>query len=131
MELFIYEMKILRLIFGGNQEGGTWRRRSNLELYQSYEESDIGNFIKILRIKRAGHVTRMNEYRTAKKVFKVQPIGTRRRSIPNLRWIDGSGVASGMQPRMARVARKALRYLNSKNISNFKSHPCDETDENE
>ncbi|GFX59530.1 uncharacterized protein TNCV_2034581 [Trichonephila clavipes] len=70
---------------------GKWNmtRRSNLELYQSYKESDIVNFIKIQRIKWAGHVIRMNEDRTTKKVFSAQPIGTRRKGRPNLRWIDG------------------------------------------
>ncbi|GFS75476.1 uncharacterized protein TNCV_1640821 [Trichonephila clavipes] len=57
----IYERKILRSIFGGIQENGTWRRRSNLEFYRSYKESDTVNFIKIQRIKWAGHVIRMNE----------------------------------------------------------------------
>ncbi|GFW91232.1 hypothetical protein TNCV_736471 [Trichonephila clavipes] len=31
----------------------------------------------------------MNEDRTTKKVFDAQPIGTRRKGRPNLRWIDG------------------------------------------
>ncbi|GFT38117.1 uncharacterized protein TNCV_4103431 [Trichonephila clavipes] len=85
----IYERKILRSIFGGIQDYGTWRRRSNLELYRSYKESDIANFIKIQRIKREGHVIRMNEDRTTKKVFNAQPIGSRRKARPNLRWIVG------------------------------------------
>ncbi|GFV65494.1 uncharacterized protein TNCV_1737311 [Trichonephila clavipes] len=79
----------IRSIFGGIQENGTWRRRLNLELYRSYKESDIVNFIKIQRIKRAGHVIRMNEDRTTKKVFNAQPIGTLRKGRPNLKWIDG------------------------------------------
>ncbi|GFV61736.1 uncharacterized protein TNCV_188941 [Trichonephila clavipes] len=70
-------------------EKGTWRRRSNLELYRSYKESDNVNFIKIQQIKWAGHVIRRNEDRTTKKVFNAQPIGTRRKGRPNLRWIDG------------------------------------------
>ncbi|PRD30671.1 UNVERIFIED_CONTAM: hypothetical protein NCL1_25721 [Trichonephila clavipes] len=49
--LSIYERKILRFIFGGIQENGMWRRRSNFELYQSYKKSGIVNFIKIQRIK--------------------------------------------------------------------------------
>ncbi|GFW12555.1 uncharacterized protein TNCV_818071 [Trichonephila clavipes] len=85
----IYERKILRFLFGGIQENVTWRRRSNLELYQSYKESDIVNFTKIQRIKWAGHVIRMNEDRTTRKVFIAQPIGTRRKGRPNFRWIDG------------------------------------------
>ncbi|GFS76075.1 uncharacterized protein TNCV_4666761 [Trichonephila clavipes] len=31
----------------------------------------------------------MNEDRATKKVFNVQPIDTRRKGRPNLRWIDG------------------------------------------
>ncbi|GFW58015.1 uncharacterized protein TNCV_2741611 [Trichonephila clavipes] len=84
----IYERKILSFIFEGIQENGMWRRKSNFELYQSYNESDIVTFIKIHRIKWAGHVVRMNESRTIKKVFNAQPIGTRRKGRSN-RWIDG------------------------------------------
>ncbi|GFV81881.1 uncharacterized protein TNCV_1057681 [Trichonephila clavipes] len=82
------ERKVLRFIFGGFQENGTRQRRPNLELYQSYKESDIVNFIKIQRIKWAGHVVRINEDRTTEKVINKQPIGTRRKSRPNLRWTD-------------------------------------------
>ncbi|GFV03708.1 uncharacterized protein TNCV_1876561 [Trichonephila clavipes] len=31
----------------------------------------------------------MNEDRTTKKVFNAQPIASRRKGRPNLRWIDG------------------------------------------
>ncbi|GFY31856.1 hypothetical protein TNCV_4201641 [Trichonephila clavipes] len=65
-------------------ENGMWRRRSNLELYQSYEESGIVNFIKIQQIKWAGHV-RMDENQTTKKVFNAQQIGTQRKGRPSLR----------------------------------------------
>ncbi|GFV12488.1 uncharacterized protein TNCV_1792671 [Trichonephila clavipes] len=100
----IYKKKILRFIFGGIQENGTWRRRSNLELYQSYNESDIVNFIEILRIQWAVHVIRMNEDRTPKKVFNAQPIVTRRKGRPNLGWIDG--------------LEKDLLVLRTKNLKN-------------
>ncbi|PRD36624.1 UNVERIFIED_CONTAM: hypothetical protein NCL1_08103 [Trichonephila clavipes] len=42
------------------------------------KKSDIFNFIKIQRIKWAGHVVRMDEDCTTKKVFNAQSIGTRR-----------------------------------------------------
>ncbi|GFT00632.1 uncharacterized protein TNCV_141771 [Trichonephila clavipes] len=84
----IYEMKILRLIFGGIQENGTWRR-SNLKLYHSYKESDAVNFIKVQRIQWAGHIVRIYEDPTTKKVFNAQPIVTWRKGRPKLRWIDG------------------------------------------
>ncbi|GFV91057.1 uncharacterized protein TNCV_1249391 [Trichonephila clavipes] len=41
------------------------------------------------RNKGAGHVVRMDENRTTKKVFNAQPIRTRRKGRANLRWIDG------------------------------------------
>ncbi|PRD29785.1 UNVERIFIED_CONTAM: hypothetical protein NCL1_28358 [Trichonephila clavipes] len=84
----IYERKILRFIFGRIQDNGMWQR-SNFELYQSYKESEIVNFIKIRRIKWVGHIVRMDENRTIKKVFNAQPIDTRRKGRPNLRWING------------------------------------------
>ncbi|GFT88767.1 uncharacterized protein TNCV_906081 [Trichonephila clavipes] len=80
-------MDDFRFIFGGIQENGMWRRRSGLELYRSYKESGTANFIKIQRTKWAGHVVKMDENHTTKKVFSVQPIGTRRKNRPNLRWI--------------------------------------------
>ncbi|GFV83243.1 uncharacterized protein TNCV_1899691 [Trichonephila clavipes] len=85
----IYESKILRFIFERIQENGTWRRRSNFELYNSYKESDIINFIKIQRIKWVDHIVRMDEDCTTEKVFNAQPIGTRRKGRSNLRWMDG------------------------------------------
>ncbi|GFY10893.1 uncharacterized protein TNCV_1124151 [Trichonephila clavipes] len=88
-DISIYERKILRFIFGGIQEKGMYRRRSNLELYKSYEESDIANFIKVQRIEWAGHIARMDENRTTKKVLNPQPISIRKKGRPNLRWIDG------------------------------------------
>ncbi|GFX46826.1 uncharacterized protein TNCV_4039721 [Trichonephila clavipes] len=86
----IYERKVLRFIFRGIQENGTCRRRSNLELYQSFKESDIVNFFIVQRLKWPGLVVRMDKDRTTKNVFNPQPIGgTRRKGRRNLRRIDG------------------------------------------
>ncbi|GFW11772.1 uncharacterized protein TNCV_1083181 [Trichonephila clavipes] len=71
------------------RENGTWRRRLNFQLYQSYKESDIVNFIKIQQIEWAARVVRLDEDRTTKRDFNAQPNGTRRKGRPNLRWIDG------------------------------------------
>ncbi|GFU08027.1 uncharacterized protein TNCV_1527661 [Trichonephila clavipes] len=83
----IYERNIL-IFFGGIQGNRTWRR-SILEVYQSYKDTNIVNFIKLQRIKWADRFVRMNENRTTKTVFNAQPIGTRRKGRPNLRWIAG------------------------------------------
>ncbi|GFU01809.1 uncharacterized protein TNCV_1523151 [Trichonephila clavipes] len=80
------DLRFASEVFG---ENGTWRKRSDFELYHSYKESDIVNFIKTQRIKWAGHVVRMDENRPTKKLFNAQPIGTRRKGRPNLRWMVG------------------------------------------
>ncbi|GFX84079.1 uncharacterized protein TNCV_4858871 [Trichonephila clavipes] len=75
---------------GMGTENGTWRRRSNLELYQSYKESDIDNLIKIQRIKWASHVVRMGEDRTIKKKSSMlNRLAHEERAGQILRWIDG------------------------------------------
>ncbi|GFW69084.1 uncharacterized protein TNCV_2919821 [Trichonephila clavipes] len=88
--IFIFIQNIINRWFNGlkvsYKENETWRRRSNLELYRSCKESDIVNFIKIQRIKWAGHVVRMEEDPTTKN---ARPTGTRRKGRLNLRWIDG------------------------------------------
>ncbi|GFW55924.1 uncharacterized protein TNCV_4390651 [Trichonephila clavipes] len=82
----IYKRKILKFIFGEVQENGTWR--SNFELYHSYKESDIINFIKIQRIKRAAHFVRMDADRTTKSLQCPTNWHTEK-DRPNVRWIDG------------------------------------------
>ncbi|GFS65966.1 uncharacterized protein TNCV_2510051 [Trichonephila clavipes] len=37
----------------------------------------------------AGHIVKVDEDRTRKKVFNAQPTGTRRKGRRNLRWVDG------------------------------------------
>ncbi|GFW77693.1 uncharacterized protein TNCV_133841 [Trichonephila clavipes] len=49
----------------------------------------IINFIKIQRIKWTGHVVRMNEDYTTKKIFNTEPIDTGEKGRTNLRRIDG------------------------------------------
>ncbi|GFT24338.1 uncharacterized protein TNCV_3252001 [Trichonephila clavipes] len=87
--MFVREAKKLKFRPEGIQENGTWRRRSNFELYKLYKESDIGNFMKIQRIQWSGHAVKMDENRSAEKVFNAHPVGIRRKGRPNLRWIDG------------------------------------------
>ncbi|GFX31317.1 uncharacterized protein TNCV_2061351 [Trichonephila clavipes] len=84
----IYEKKILRFIFGGIHKKMTCSE-DQISSSLSYKESDIVNFIKVQRSKWTGHVVRMDEDRTTKKVFNAQPIGTWRKGMPNLKWING------------------------------------------
>ncbi|GFW49440.1 uncharacterized protein TNCV_3059471 [Trichonephila clavipes] len=112
----INERKILRIIFGGIQEDGTLRRKSNLELYHSHKKSDIVNFIKVQQIKWESHFLRIDEDRTTKKVFNAQPTGTRRKGRPNLRWTDS--------PEKELVLRtKNWRTLARRLLEKAKAHP--------
>ncbi|GFV58924.1 uncharacterized protein TNCV_1811731 [Trichonephila clavipes] len=119
----IYERKILRYIFGGIHENGTWRRRSNLELNRSYKESDIVNFFKIQRVKLAVYVIRMNEDLTIKDAFDAQLIGTRRKDRPNLRWIDGLNKGLLVLRTRDRRTLAGRRLVCKRLLEKVKAHP--------
>jgi hypothetical protein len=88
--LGIFERTILRKIFGPVQnEDGSWRIRTNHELKELIENADSVRFIKSRRIAWLGHVMRMNEKRTPKRVLEWKPIGRRIRGRPRKRWIEG------------------------------------------
>ena len=57
--LGVFERKILRAIYGPTNDNGEWRIKCNNELYTLYKESDTVTYIKINRLKWAGHVIRM------------------------------------------------------------------------
>jgi hypothetical protein len=68
------------------EENGTWRRRYNHELYKLFNEPDITGYIKVERLKWAGHLIHTSENRTIKKIFSMKPEGTRKVGRPKLRW---------------------------------------------
>ncbi|GFW44617.1 hypothetical protein TNCV_4481621 [Trichonephila clavipes] len=88
----IFARKILRCIFGGIQVNGKkkWKeeRRSNLELYKIYKKLNIVKFVKLQKLKWAGHLAKMNVDRCSKKIFLAMPMGNRTRGRPPLRSID-------------------------------------------
>jgi hypothetical protein len=53
-----------------------------------YKAPDIVNVIKIRRLEWLGHVVRMNETRSVKKVFEGKIEGRRSRGRPRLKWIN-------------------------------------------
>jgi hypothetical protein len=87
--LSLFERKVLRCIFGAKKENGTWRKRYNYELYEIFNEPNIVNYIKVKRLAWAGHLVRMNNDRTLKKIFNTKPDGARSAGRPKLRWEDG------------------------------------------
>jgi hypothetical protein len=78
----------LRKIFGPVQnEDGSWRIRMNYELNELITNADILRFIKSRRIACLGHVMRMNDMRTPKRILEWKPIGMRIRGRPRKSWI--------------------------------------------
>jgi len=58
---------MLRCIFGAKQENETWRKRYNYVLYETFNESNIVNYINVNRLTWAGHLMLMNDDRSLKK----------------------------------------------------------------
>jgi len=89
--LRISERRILRKIYGPVQsEDGSWRIRMNYELNELIGNADIVRFIKSRRIAWLGHVMRMDDKRTSKRILQWKPIGVRTRGRPWKRWIAGN-----------------------------------------
>jgi hypothetical protein len=53
-----------------------------------YKTPDIVNVIKIRRLEWLGHVVRMNDTRSVKRIFEGKLEGGRGRGRPRLRWIN-------------------------------------------
>ena len=86
--LMTWERKILRKIYGPTKENGQSRIKTNSELRNKYKDQDIVAVIKIRRLEWLGHVIRMKETRSVKKIFEGKTEGRRGRGRPRLRWID-------------------------------------------
>jgi hypothetical protein len=54
-----------------------------------YKENDIVTYIKVNRLRWAGHVIRLEEQSPARRVLTAVVEGRRQRSRPKLRWEDG------------------------------------------
>ena len=61
----------------------------NYELNELTGHADIVRFIKSRRIAWLGHVMRMDDKRTPKRILEWKPLGTRTRGRPRKRWIEG------------------------------------------
>lgn len=118
-----HERSILRRIFGPVYENGTWRRRRNDELYDCYKEDDVVKFIKLCRLRWAGHVMRLDETDPARKACCSEPGGRRARGRPRLRWSDEVGEdAARVGCRNWRSTAKSREEW-QKIIEEAKSHP--------
>ncbi|GFT18255.1 putative endonuclease-reverse transcriptase [Trichonephila clavipes] len=80
--LRIFERKILRCILDRNQVNGSWKRKSNLELYKFYKQPDIVKVFKLQELKWDSHLARMNEDGCCKKIFRAKSMGNRPQGRP-------------------------------------------------
>jgi hypothetical protein len=53
-------------------------------LYELFNDSHIVNYIKAKRLAWAGHLIRISDERTLKKIFNTKPEGTRSAGRPKL-----------------------------------------------
>jgi len=89
LRLGVFARKILRRIYGRICEGVTWRSRYDEELYRLYDGTDLVTAIRMTRLRWAGHIVRMQDNLSCKKITLDKPEGRRRVGRPNLRWMDG------------------------------------------
>jgi hypothetical protein len=86
--LEIWEMKILRKIYGPVTESGVWRIRTNQELMDLCTEPEVISEIRKGRLRWLGHVERVPEERTVTEVFKNAPEEKRSVGKPRKSWFD-------------------------------------------
>jgi len=87
-KLLIFERKILRNVFGPTRENQLWRIKTNDELDKLIKHQNIINHIKALRLSWFGHVQRMSDSRTVKKIFNWTPLTARSKGRSKQRWED-------------------------------------------
>ncbi|KAJ4431673.1 hypothetical protein ANN_20273, partial [Periplaneta americana] len=88
--LRVFENKVLRKICGAKRDEvtGEWRKLHNAELHALYSSPDIIRNIKSRRLRWAGHVARMGEFRNAYRMLVGRPEGKRPLGRPRCRWED-------------------------------------------
>ena len=88
--LRVFENRVLRRIFGSKREEVTGERRKlhTEELNDLYSSPKIVWVIKSRRMRWAGHVARMGEWRGVYRVLVGKPEGRRPLGRPRRRWED-------------------------------------------
>jgi hypothetical protein len=81
-------MKILRKIFGPNNENGIWRIKTNQELDEIIKRKNIINSIRAQRLSWLGHIERIQGMRMVKAVYCWKPTSRRPIGRPKIRWVD-------------------------------------------
>jgi hypothetical protein len=82
-KLLVFERKILRRIFGPTKENQIWRVKTNDELDKLIKHKNIINHIKAQRLSWFGHVQKMPDIRTVKKIFNWKPLNKDHKEDPS------------------------------------------------
>ena len=71
----MFENKVLRKIFAAKRDEitGEWRKLHNAELHALYSPPNIIRNLKSRRLRWAGHVVRMEQFRKAYRVLVGKP----------------------------------------------------------
>jgi hypothetical protein len=85
-------------------EDGSWRIKMNYELNKLIGNADTVRFIKSKTIAWLGHVMRMDDKRTPKRILEWKPIGTRTRGRQRKR--RSAGIEEDLQIMGVRRWRK-------------------------
>jgi hypothetical protein len=73
-----WECKMLRKVRGPVKDQNGWRIQTNDELQVICRKPDIVTMIKVRRLDWAGHLVRMSDGKSVKKVFLGKPDGRRK-----------------------------------------------------
>jgi len=77
-KLSVFERKILRKIFGPTEEAnGIWKIKTHKELDELIKHRNITNYVKAQRLSWFGHINRMPETSTVKRIHKWKPFAGR------------------------------------------------------
>jgi hypothetical protein len=69
--LMTFQRKILRKRSGPVLEDSQWRIKTNFGLEKLYKEVNFGTFNKLQRLRWMGYLQRLNDARSAKKMYEV------------------------------------------------------------
>jgi hypothetical protein len=88
LKLLVLERKILRKLFGPNNENVIWRIKTNQDLDEIIKRKIIIHFIRAQRLTWLGHIERTQGARIAKAIYCSKHMSRRPIGRPKTRWVD-------------------------------------------
>ena len=79
---------LFKLRHPSTKENQIWKVKTNKELDKLIKYKNIINYIKAQRLSWFGHVQKMPDTRTVKKIFNWKPLTKRSQGRPKYRWED-------------------------------------------